>query len=244
MLYGRVFNMSTHDATFSFGVSFIHSFLPFYVAQVRAAKLDAIAELESVRARLIDVLSELGEPVVVPVVPTCDDEEFPERGDKYTPDSLRRFKVEMAAEEEAAAAASKASGGFGGLGDGGGGGGGGGGDDDGDGDGEGDHADGEEQTTEGGVSQTTASTTFVEASPSCLAQTARTSALARPSAFGALARKRLKLLVDERDTLRRRADDIVFQFDRKVQVLLEAKREAELRIKFAEFQHIVCVQTL
>lgn len=83
-----------------------------------------------------------------------------------------------------------------------------------------------------------------EKAPSRDTQTARASRLPRTGVFKGFARKRLKLLADERDQLRKQFDDAIFQFDRRVQLLLEAKRESELRIKFAEFQHVVYYQEL
>lgn len=167
-----------------------------YCGKVRAAKLEAIAELEVVRARLIDVLSELGEPIIVPAVPTCDDDEFPERGSEYTTETLRQFKVEMAKEEEAAAAAAKAGGGFGGLGDGGGssggqkGGGGGGSGSGGGGGGDGDAASGDNdgdnsgsQLSDAAILSSSGVATTVEAPPSCVPQNTRTTTLARPAAY-------------------------------------------------------------
>jgi hypothetical protein len=61
---------------------------------VRNAKVEALEQLKVTRARLIDVLSELGEPIKVPTIPELDEEEFPERVMEFTENRLRRFKIE------------------------------------------------------------------------------------------------------------------------------------------------------
>mmetsp|Transcript_24697 Transcript_24697/g.74172 ORF Transcript_24697/g.74172 Transcript_24697/m.74172 type:complete len:1868 (-) Transcript_24697:86-5689(-) len=201
-----------------------------YCNAVRSAKLEAIEELKATRGRLIDVLSELGEPICVPLIPECDDDEFPERKMEYSEDSLRKFKIEYSAEQkaeaEAAAKKAKGAGGFGGLGGG-----------------------GDDKNEDGGDAQASddgpvASARIEVYVPSRDSQESRVARLSRSPAYKAFARKRLKLLADERDQLVKKFDDIIFQFDRRVQLLLEAKRESELRIKFAEFQHVVYYQEL
>lgn len=61
---------------------------------MRGAKVEALEQLKIIRSRLITVLSELGEPIRVPIIPECDAEEFPERAMEYSMDSLRQFKTE------------------------------------------------------------------------------------------------------------------------------------------------------
>lgn len=83
-----------------------------------------------------------------------------------------------------------------------------------------------------------------ELEPSRESQSSRTSNLPRSGVLKSFAHKRLKLLANEKNQLLKKFEDIIFQFDRRVQLLLEAKRESELRIKFAEFQHVVYYQEL
>lgn len=212
-----------------------------YVAKVRKAKRGALADIATKRTQLISVLAELGQPIEVIMQPMMDEEEEPERLMKYTKESLWQFKKDFAIEQEAEAAkaaAARSAGGFGGLGGGG-----------------GDGAEGgTEAGTDGGTERGGASGDSVQGTrlalvtlpppPTVRAMDDRLAHVARPAAYHALARKRTAVLQAQRDSLQAQINTVIDDFDAKVRVLLSAKRETEVRIKFAEFQHVVYYREL
>ncbi|EGD81535.1 hypothetical protein PTSG_02254 [Salpingoeca rosetta] len=242
-----------------------------HILTLRRHKVDAIEKIKVCRDLLRVLYAQLGRPETdLPEVPKLLSSEFPERRDDVTPERLAKFRVEyeqqlLREREEAAKARSGGFGGFGGFGGGGGGGGG-------SGDSKktaGDGADGSSgdgagkggSNAPGGGGGGSSGNGELSSRPS-LTDVARprrrsTIFLPTPSRGGgggggnvALAhmggdetRLRRELAM-ECDRLHNRIDDIIKQFDEKVLQLLRTKRDTEVRIKFAEYMHVLCYQEL
>jgi len=201
-----------------------------YVMRLRDQKLAAIDEIGGFRERLIQILAELGDAVdLVPQLPTVDNSEFPERNFEYTRESLLKFQAEYAKIQEAERAAEKlkgGGGGFGGLGGGGGGG-----------DGADADADSEEDEEDEGETNTSAE-------DSGAAEASADAPTNAPSVFASVAQRRRTKLRKEKMALFDSINDAIGEFDQKVLTLLHAKRDTEVKIKYAEHNHIMYYREL
>lgn len=204
-----------------------------YVSRLRDQKLAAIESIGAKRGRLIEILQDLGESdSVVPSLPTTDSSEFPERNFEYTRESLLAFKVEYARilEEEKKAAKAKAGGGggFGGLGGGGG--------DKADEDAEESESEDEDEDT--GVDAAGAS---ADGNNSEEAAQVTESPWALFSSIDARCKLKLRC---EKVGLFEDINAMIAEFDSKVLALLHAKRDTEVKIKYAEHNHIMYYREL
>lgn len=214
-----------------------------YVMKIRNAKKQAINEIKEAREMLIAVLSELGEPLVVPKVPVLSPDEEPEKIYEYNRAILDQFKIDVKAEEEAeaaAAAAARSAGGFGGLGA--------------DGDEDDEHSENDEdeqaltaaarEEVGADLSSGDAIGEDMETVDQLNSNRSWSGDVWRPKVFRSMVNGHRVKLEYERDQLRKKIESIITDFDNRVNVLLAAKRECEVRIKFAEHQHVVYYREL
>eukprot|EP00055_Hartaetosiga_balthica_P018003 m.126721 g.126721 ORF g.126721 m.126721 type:complete len:2101 (-) comp9436_c0_seq1:2135-8437(-) len=224
-----------------------------HVYELRQQKLETI---EKVRA-CVDILSvlfcQLGLPLAsLPSIPVVDEEEFPEKRDEYTQESLLQFKEDYKRmlEEERSAKAQAQSGGFGGFGGGG-------------------KKGGNvpfnakrqpEQSSKAGVARTRPSLKSGQRRSSFRKGSIMNniSKRSRKSVFHLPIDEEEHLLVDEGnaeemkriqiksdiETLKTQVETIIKEFDNNLMRLVRTKRDTEVRIKFAEYLHVLYFQEL
>jgi len=201
-----------------------------YVDQLRNQKVAAIDAIALKRAELAKILLELGQDeATLPPLPEIADFEFPERRFEYDRESLLQFKIDYAEQQKAEALAEKAAGGGGGFGGFGGGDGGGAVDNDDDGL--------EEEVEPIAVDGTLAAIAGEDQEP--LPEVGYVLDVYRQ-----VGTQRVLDLRLERAKLRAEIAVIVADFDAKVQKLLKAKRDTEVKIKYAEHNHIMYFREL
>eukprot|EP00040_Diaphanoeca_grandis_P030987 m.184465 g.184465 ORF g.184465 m.184465 type:complete len:1849 (+) comp32191_c0_seq1:110-5656(+) len=208
-----------------------------YVRKVRDAKVQAIEDVRLSRELLLKVKMRLGEPLRVPTVPTLFDDETPERTMEVTPETLERFKQELIEDqirEQAAKEAARSAGGFGGLGD--------------DDEEQEEQEDDDDAAAGGGGDGTTVyawgNDEDVEGVSISAGDVEGQRQIWRPQVYQSIGKAQRKQLEHQRDLLNNKIHSIVDDFDKSVRILLQAKRECEVRIKFAEHQHVVFYREL
>eukprot|EP00730_Choanoeca_flexa_P004745 TRINITY_DN11792_c0_g2_i1.p1 TRINITY_DN11792_c0_g2~~TRINITY_DN11792_c0_g2_i1.p1 ORF type:complete len:1946 (+),score=593.51 TRINITY_DN11792_c0_g2_i1:1-5838(+) len=189
------------------------------VTTLRQRKLTAKAKLEVILTHLQRVQQRLGEPLAdLPTAPELDDDEMPERVNDYTSESLLAFKQEYALQldQEREAAAKAQGGGFGGF--------------------SGFGAGGNSGTADGPMDFSNPLATLKAAERAKLEQL-----LATQGEGAAHAQAKLYF---ERQRLASKYKEVVDHFDRQLLVLAQAKQDVSLRLKFAEYKHVLYYQEL